>query len=287
MSRNKKSKKVDFSTSIDPKTNLDIVIPVYGSFDQLSKTLSAIEASDYERPYKIILVDDESPDYAENGTKFYSQLKNNPKYIIRRNNRNQGFPKTVNFGVKEGKSPLIMILNSDVILEPNAIKIMADHLESSPEVGMVGPKLLFFPDSNDPTRPRGTIQHAGIVFDMKQRPYHRYMGWNPNHPFVNQVKDVNAMTGACLVVKRNIWNTIGGFDEIYGRGTYEDIDLSFRIRFNNYLVRYLPQAVGYHYTGMSAEKHQTPFPLNENYIKFRQKFGNAIPYDEFQFTGLD
>lgn len=213
MSKNKKASKVDFST-----VDLEVIIPVYSNFEQLGATLAAIRQADFPYKMSITLVDDYSPDLETVGKPFYDEQKKLGAKVLY-NPRNLGFPKTVNNGVKRADGKHILILNSDVVLAPDALKIMYEHLISVSEVGMVVPKLLFFPNSDGRGgRPAGKVQHCGIVFDIRGNPYHRYSGWSADHPFVNQVCNLNAATGACMMMARKLFMEIGGFDERFGRG---------------------------------------------------------------------
>jgi len=277
MSKNKKQHR--------EKSTIDIVIPVYSNFELTEKCITSIPDAMGDIKYKIYIVDDFSPDLEEKGKKFYQHLRINLPNLggILQHNKNSGFPKSCNDGANLGSSELIMILSTDVLLTPNSMKIMVDHILGSPEVGIVFPKLLFFPNSNDPNRPSGKIQACGTVFDITLKPYHIYCGWDVDHPLANRVRDYNAMTGATFIIRRNIWFKLKGFDEHYGLGTYEDVDLALRTRMLDYKIRYLPQATAFHGVGLSASATKNPFPLNENYQYFKLKFGNKVPYDDFMY----
>jgi len=262
---------------------LDIVIPVYGNYEMLEQCLLAIPKAAKDVEYRIYLVDDKSPDYEEKGKGFYNYLRLNlPKLGgILINNKNGGYAYACNRGANLGSSRQLMILTTDVILMEDSIKIMSDHLDGSPEVSIVFPKLLFFPNSNDINRPANKIQHCGIAFDINKRPIHLFIGWDSDHPFVNRVKDYNAMTGAVFIIRRELFRRLNGFDESYGKGTFEDVDLAIRVRMTGGLIRYLPMAVGYHGVGMSVEKAKEEFPVNRNFDLFKSKFGDIIPFDEW------
>ena len=283
MSRKRNKGPVDFKVDIK---DVDVVIPIYGNFEMVKGNIEALNANTKNVKFNIYLVDDCSPDYHPNGAGFYEHAKTMPNVTkIIRHTKNMGFPQTVNDGAALGSSKYILVLNSDVILQDGALDILHTQLVNNDDIGITFPKLLFFPNSSDPGRPGGKVQHAGIVFDIQGRPYHIYNGWNANHPMVNVVRDMNAMTGACFLIRRNLWKEIGGFDPIYERGTWEDIELSLRVRQMNYKIRFLPQSVGFHYTGMSAEK-SGGFPLNRNAGIFKVRFGDNIPFDEFLYAGV-
>jgi GT2 family glycosyltransferase len=146
--------------------------------------------------------------------------------------------------------------------------------------------LLFFPNQNDPDRPAGKVQSAGLFFDATGEPYHPFSGWDENEPLVNVVRDVNATTGATFLIRRNVWQQLKGFSLDYGRGTWEDVDISFRTRLLGLKIRVLPQAVGFHYTNLSVLGDKQGFPLNHNRDIFKAKFAQIIPYDSWIQSGI-
>lgn len=269
-----------------PKTKLDIIIPVYGQHELLEKCLASIKAS---ASYQLIAVDDCSP---ENELDQIEKLYNEVGIIPLRNYENQGFAKTVNTGVNKGKSEMILILNSDIELLPDTIDQMIAEFDN-PEVGIVGPKLLFPLDSIDPQRPAGKVQHAGLSVDFQGQIRHNNISWDAGHPTVNSRQIVQAVTGACLMTRRSVFkevhkqyrvngdNTSGAFNEVYGRGTYEDIEYCFAARALGYQVIYQPKAVGYHYVGASIRDEG--YPVQRNEMIFRARVGQMLAWDEFRF----
>jgi GT2 family glycosyltransferase len=198
--------------------------------------------------------------------------------------QNIGYPSGINECVKQGTSPLILILTADVFLEPSAIASMVAVMDN-PDVGVVGPKLLFPLEIESPHGPGGTIQHAGLAFGIQGKPYHVFIGWTPDHPKVNIRRDMAAVTGACFMTRRNLWNEVGGFDPRYGLGTFEDIDYCFAIRSAGKQVIYEPTAVGYHLVSGAKLQgaNQTGFNLPMNETIFRGKWAHMLAWDEWRY----
>jgi len=122
-----------------PDTLLDICILVHGRFDLLTRCIESIPAATNGISYHIYLWDNASPD-KEKADAFY---KNKPEHTtVIRNTANAGFPKGCNAAASRGRSPLILFLNSDVILEPESIDKMVRKLDN-PKIGIVGMKLVF------------------------------------------------------------------------------------------------------------------------------------------------
>jgi len=280
--KNKFNKNV--STKVERETvQCDIVIPIYSNYELAEKCIQAIPGAFPDVNYKIYLVDDKSPEYEEKGKEFLKHLRLNLPNMggIVERRVNGGFGKACNDGAAMGRGKTVCILSTDVLLQEGAGKIQVEHLLGSPELGIVFPKLLFFPNSTNSSKPAGKVQGAGTVFDITLTPYHMFLGWDADHPRVNRVVDYNACTGATFIIRKDLWFNLKGFDINYGSGTFEDVDICIRTRMAGYKIRYLPMAVGYHGVGLSFEKTNTPAPLNKNFNYFKAKFGENIPYDDW------
>jgi GT2 family glycosyltransferase len=301
-----KRRKARLNSNYNLPKELDIVIPVYGQPDLLRECLNAVEIAGFDVDYQLFLVDDQSPDKAAMDIVYSSRLNGDTKIL--HNTENKGFPATANRGVALGKSPSVLILNSDVTLKPGSIRAMLNTLwgDQAPKgpitpgpdakVGAVGPKLLFPENGNIPPQYQGTVQHAGLAINAQGRPFHIQKGWNPDNPRLDQSRAMQAVTGACLMTRRDIWETVtrtyrqtgdpsnGAFNEIYGLGTYEDVEYCFAVRGNGYKVVFEPTAVGYHHVGASVVAHEGGgYPLGRNQSIFMARCGHLLFWDEWLF----
>jgi len=257
------------------KTLVDIVIPVYGRFDLLEACLSSIPGAMGSVPYTLTLVDNDSPDRKN----FYSEFDN---FDLIQNKDNKGFIGACNQGAYATRSPLIFFLNSDVILEPGSVSELVRSLDE-PKVGIAGMKLLF-PDTtqiqesglNPKIRPAQKVQHVGLMTNVRGEIIHSFIGWSADSKKVNTVSEVMAVTGAALLIRREIFRRIGGFDKDFGQGTYEDVAICMAVRKMGYNVVVNPKAVGTHFVGASSEKYQKEFPLNQNYQLFINKWRDEM-----------
>lgn len=286
--RSKQTKNVNMKIRqavIDNKTAVDIVIPVYRRFDILFKCLEVLPKA-ISSTYNLILVDNGSP--KEEADDFYSKIPHSPNTIIIRNKENLGFPKACNMGARRKNSPLIFFLNSDVILYPNSLDKLIETINKPEKVetAIVGMKLIFPPDGcadlNPNIRPAGKLQHIGLETNIRGEFIHIFVGWDADHPKVNAVKNPYAVTGAAFLIKRIVWNKIGGFYEGYGMGTWEDIDACLSARDLGYNVLVNPEAVGIHYTGATAEGYEIPYALDFNKLIFLQRWATRTNYTESQ-----
>ena len=258
------------------KSLVDIIIPVYGRFDLLTQCLESIPEAAGTIPYSITIIDNNSPDIPD---KFYSQF---PDVEVSINGKNEGFIRACNRGERMGSAPLVFFLNSDVILEPGSIDQLVRSMDD-PKVGIVGMKLLFPNPTqlhesklNPDIRPANKVQHVGLTTNIRGEVVHVFIGWSSDSKKVNSIRDVMAVTGAALMVRRPLFRRVGGFDKDFGQGTYEDVSLCMEIRKIGYNVIVNPEAVGTHFVGASSEAYQAQFPLNQNYRIFVDKWRNDL-----------
>lgn len=261
------------------KDLVTIVICVFGKFDLLKRCMDALPEAFDEIPYKVILYDNASPDKQEASDYYRTVISENVTIV--RSKENLGFVKACNLGAKRAKTPYIFFLNSDIILEPNCMKLMIEKAKEE-KVGVVGMKLIFPDDSIDPARPAGMLQHIGLETNIRGEFYHVFIGWKPDHYKINKVESVYAVTGAALLTHRNIWMKSGGFFAGYGIGTYEDIDFCLTVRSMGYKIVVEPLAIGTHYVGATSLHYQIPFPLEENKTLFMSRWGKRLIYTEWQ-----
>lgn len=267
---------------------VDVVIPVYGQAELLSKCLEALPEAASGTPYRLIIVDDCGPEQEQLGH-VYRSLNGNSKLI--RNRANSGFARTVNAGVASGVSPHILLLNSDCILQPGAISAMLKEFDD-PTVGIVGAKLLF---GDNRWQQQGKVQHAGLCRNIQGQLVHVNLGWDANHPKVNQRREMQMVTGACLMTRRKVWERVtaeyrrygdptqGALNEVYDKGSYEDVEYCLAAKSQGYKVIYTPDAVGLHYVGASIMGASQAYPLGRNSMIFGARCGHLVEYDEWRF----
>lgn len=283
--KNHERKKIQpINTVSTSRTLIDIIIPVYGRFDLLEKCLASIPDAVGDLTYDVILVDNNSPERDEFYDGFFWKNTDHKNKTVIYNKENLGFPRACNIGSQRKNSPLLFFLNSDVILRKDAI-VNAVKAIDDPKIGVVGMKLIFPSedlgtlDSN--TRPAGKVQHVGLCTNIRGNFYHIFIGWSPDHPKVLATREVYAVTGAALLTRRAIWNKIGGFNEIYGGGTYEDVDFCLSARDLGYNVIVEQSAMGIHYTNGTAEFYKIGYPLQQNMMTFMSRWATRLNYTEY------
>ncbi len=224
-------------------SRVDIVVPVYGQAELLRRCVDSVLRTAPDA--HLILVDDCSP-----GTEIralFAEWRGRPQLTLARTPENQGFVGACRLGAALGQAPFVLFLNSDTeALTPGWLEAL---LPTEDDVAIVGAKLLYPVDLPGPLA--GTLQHAGVARDDAGVPYHPFLGWPADTPAANTPRDVNAVTGACLLVRRTVWNELGGWDARFGKGVYEDVDLCWQARARGYRVLYQPAAVLVHHESAS------------------------------------
>ena len=229
---------------------VSIIIPVHNNFRYTYHLLISILNKNTNIPYEIIIADDMSKDE----TKIIEQYTKN--IIVLHNEKKYNFLLNCNKASKYAKGKYILFLNNDSKVNYGWLDSLVNLIESDDKIGMVGSKLIF---------PNGKLQEAGgIVFnDGECANYGRYD--NSDKPEYNYVKEVDYISGASILIRKSIWEKIGGFDERFTPAYYEDTDLAFQLRKNGYKVIYQPQSILIHFEGISNGKK-----LNSGIKKFQE-----------------
>jgi len=165
--------------------------------------------------------------------------------------RNAGYAIACNAGAAVARGNVLALVNSDVIpAAPGWLETLTRRLEADDGISAVGPKLLFEDQS---------VQHAGMYFARDHRGrwlnHHFHKGMPRDFVALNVERRVPAVTGACLVVKRAVFEAVGGFTEDYVIGDYEDSDLCLKIRAAGHDIAYVPAAELYHLERRSISTH--------------------------------
>jgi len=255
---------------------VDVAIPNMGKFDFLEKCLSALPAAMGNISYNVWICD--------NGSKpeelsFYDKYKDKQIHLTKYR-QGVGYPKACNVAARQGFAPLILILTNDVFLEPHSVEYLVREMDD-PKTGIVGMKLLF--PEGSPHGPSGKVQHVGIELDIRANFYHQFIAWNPNNPKVLAKKEAFAVTGAVFMTRRSIWSKLRGFNEIYGLGTYEDVEYAIETRKLGYNIKVSQEAIGYHWVNATAKEAGFAYPLNENKHIFMSRHNKDLRYDEWKY----
>ena len=229
---------------------ISILIPNKDHIDDLVTCLSSIlEKSTYSN-YEIIIIENNSTQKAT--FDYYNSLKKNDKIQVVFWEKEFNYSAINNFGFKYAKGDFILLLNNDVeIITPNWLEEMLMFAQRK-DVGAVGVKL-YYPDD--------TVQHAGICIGMLTLAGHYHRNFSRSHPGymarLSYAQDVSAVTGACMMLSRKVYEEVNGLDETF-QIAFNDVDLCMHIRKAGYLIVFTPYAELYHYESKSRGLEDTP-----------------------------
>lgn len=252
---------------------VSIIIPVY---NQAALTRSCIDRllSLDEADAEIIVVDNGSMDWTH---KYLASL-GEPIRLIRHQD-NLGFGRGCNSGARVAKGRYLLFLNNDTEPREGWLEPLLKVVDHDNAVGVVGSKLLY---------PDGTIQHAGVaivddpVLPAALSPCH--LGYQqPDTPEFNVIRECQAVTAACMLIRRDLFNQVGGFDEGYWNG-FEDVDLCFKVHQAGYRIIYQPESVVIHYESRSGSERWAS--ENENLQRLQQRWTGKI-HAEFKRVSVD
>jgi GT2 family glycosyltransferase len=250
---------------------ISIIIPVRDRVDLLARCIGSLTKETAYAPYEIVIVDNDSQ--TDEARAYLSALKHRVIHYSGPFN----FSALNNFAVEQTDSPWLLFLNNDTeVIEGDWLAIMAEHIQR-PEVGAVGPRLLY---------PDDTVQHGGIVVGVGGIAEHAFRGFPAEAPGVCRqlqvTRNYSAVTGACLLTRREVFNKVGGFDEERLPVTFSDVDLCLKIRRAGYLVVYTPFAKLYHHE--SGTRRRTVEPLETEVM--RERWPAVLEYDPYYNPNL-
>ena len=254
---------------------ISIIIPMKDMVSFLQRNLRSIEEkTDYDN-YEIIIVDNNSQ---EKETFDYFKTINEKKNIrIIEYKENFNFSKINNFAATKAKGEHILFLNNDIeVITPGWLMAMLEHSVRD-EVGAVGAKLIF---------PNNTIQHAGTVLGLGGVAGHSHKHYpadsNGYFGALNTIRNYSAVTAACMMTRKKLFEEVGGFDEIHLSVAFNDVDLCLKIREKGYLIVYTPFAALYHYESTSRG-----YDLNPDEIMYmKNRWGDILFSDPYYNPNL-
>lgn len=245
-----------------------IIIPLFNLVDLTNQCFLSIQQNTKDFSlHEIIFVDNASTDETPGFLVKVSNQFSNVKVIT--NPQNIGFAKAVNQGIKNSRGKYLVLLNNDTIVTQNWLNSLIVEAEISPEIGIVGSRLLY-PNSN-------LIQHIGVKFiKLEDGKYHAFhygkLRDQRNVPEVLSSKDYNCVTFACALIKREVVEKIGFLDENF-INSYEDVDYCIRARLAGYRIRYCASSVIYHFESKTTKRHQFD---PENFALLQRKWGSIL-----------
>ena len=274
--------KISYEIQGDPK--ISIVIPNKDHLNDLSRCIESIrERSTYDN-YEIIIVENNSE--SKEIFDYYEKIKSDKIKIVRYEGE-FNYSKVCNLGVSNADGEYILLLNNDTqVITVNWIEELLMYAQRD-DVGAVGAKLFY---------ENKTIQHAGVVIGLgaHRTAGHTHYGQSrENLGYMGRLcyaQDVTAVTGACLMVKKELYDKVGGLDESFAV-SLNDVDLCLKLRHLGLLNVFTPFAELYHFESVSRgldDKGEKAKRYDEESARFREKWKEDLeagdPYYNINFS---
>ena len=265
-----------------PAPMVSLIIPTRNGVHLLKKAIGSIlEMTRYE-PYELLIIDNRSDD--SETLAYLDELARDERITVFRYDAPFNYSAINNFAVRQSRGPLLAMVNNDIeVVDGGWLEELAS-LAVRPEIGCVGPKLLY---------PEGTIQHAGVVLGMNGvagHSYKRMPGQSEGYfrrLLVNH--GVSAVTGACLMVRRELFDKVGGLDEAALPVAFNDIDFCIKVREAGYRNLVAPNVTLIHHESATrgsdeAPEHRGRFARERQTM--RQRWGRLLLDDPYYSPNL-
>ena len=268
------------SASIDTqaKRRLSVVIVNWNTRELLRACLNSMADTLMEPDVEVIVVDNHSEDGSADMV-----AADFPSVVILRQTENLGFSRGNNVGIQQSSGRYVLLLNSDTEVEPGAFEAMCDHMDAHPDVGDVGAKLL---------NPDGSVQLSCRRFpSYRTALFHRYSLLTrlfPRNKYSaeylmtkaghNQRMEVDWVSGACLMARREAIARVGLLDEAFFMYA-ADVDWCYRMKKGGWRVVYVPEARVMHHIGKSSRKMpvKTTYERHRSmWLFYRKHYSNGI-----------
>jgi GT2 family glycosyltransferase len=250
--------------------SVSIVIPSKNHSPALRKLLDSLFTLTTYRNFEVVIVDNNSTD--SEVLSYYARVtKEHPVKIIPFN-ETFNYSKAINLGASASSSEILLFLNNDMeVISPDWLTELVQWV-MDPGIGIVGGKLLY---DND------TIQHAGIIIGLQGFVGHLYLH-APDHYFgllgsVDWYRNLNAVTGACQMMRRSVFDELGGYDEKFGL-VFNDVDFCLRAIKKGYRNLYTPFAELRHFEGKSRGFSTPRLDLIRGYDVLNEWISKEDPY---------
>ncbi len=244
---------------------VSLIIPVYNQYAYTRLCLWSILQNTSGIDYEVIIADDRSTDETVSLGERISPVR------IVRQAENKGFLNNCNEAAAQAKGKYLLFLNNDTQVQPGWLPPLLDLMEYDASIGLAGPKIIY---------PDNRLQEAGgIVFHDGSAANYGH-SQNCHSSFANYVKETDYISGCAIMIRREDWQKLGGFDPRYVPAYYEDTDLSFSVReILGKKVIYQPRSVVMHFEGVShgtnTDGGVKAYQL-VNQKKFREKWQTVL-----------
>lgn len=257
---------------------VSILIPFRDNVEMTQACVTAIRRHTKGVPFEIILLDNFST--GPEAEAFAAAQANMPQTKVLRIAEAFNYSRINNIGARAAAHEFLLLLNNDVFVNDDSwLRIMLDEALADPRVGAVGAKLLY---------PGGAVQHAGVVLGVGGVADHALRGIPGDAPgymmHAMAAQEISAVTGACMLVRREAFEAVGGLDEADLTIAFNDIDLCVKLAQAGWKIVFTPDAVAEHRESMSRgsdlDSAKIARFMYENEV-MRRRYPELLPFDPY------
>jgi GT2 family glycosyltransferase/glycosyltransferase involved in cell wall biosynthesis len=219
------------------KVEVSIIVPVHNQLEFTQACLASVQQNSGDIPYQVIVVDDGSTDATRDVVGVI------PGITYLRAETNSGFIASCNRGAEAAHGRYLVFLNNDTTVAKGWLAALHETFEFETGAGLVGSKLIY---------PDGRLQEAGGIIWRDGSGWNRGKFQDSNKPEYNYMRQVSYCSAASVMIPKELFDTLGGFDSRYEPAYYEDTDLAFKVKQQGYKVLYQPLSTVVHYEGITS-----------------------------------
>ncbi|MDT8449751.1 MAG: glycosyltransferase, partial [Wenzhouxiangellaceae bacterium] len=241
-----------------------IVVPVFNQLHFTAGCLASLASVETRTGFEVIVVDDASGD----GTPDWLAQCDGVRVV--RNEENLGFIGSCNRGAAAARARFLVFLNNDTCATDGWLDALVETFDRYPDAGVVGARLV----SRD-----GTLQEAGGIVFRDASGWNYGRGDDPDRPEYRFVSEADYVSGACLAIARELFESLGGFDDHFAPAYYEDTDLCFRVREHGRKVLYQPDSTVVHFEGGTSGTDEAAGEKRfqaVNRVRFRERWADEL-----------
>jgi GT2 family glycosyltransferase len=266
------------------KPLVSALVVSYNAKDNLLQCLKAFFAS-ADIPVEAVVVDNDSSDGSAAAV-----TDEFPQATVLVQPKNIGYGRAANLGLERCQGRFVLLLSGNVIVDPQAVGRLADFLMTRPDVGAVGPRVVLPDGRLDPDARRAfplpsTLFYRTVGLSKLFPKSARFGRHNMGHVAESDVHEMDAGTGACLMLRMAALDRVGFFDPRYFMSG-EDVDLCYRLKLGGWKIFYLPTAGATHHRRpatpeaerqMSYERHRAMWVYHyKHHAEDVSAFGNGL-----------
>jgi GT2 family glycosyltransferase len=264
-----------------PPPLVSVIVPTRDRAELVRQCAAGVLRETRYGPMELIIVDNDS---VEHGTlALFHELRADPRVKILHAPGTFNFSALMNQAVEAAKGEIVVLLNNDIsMIGTDWLSELVSHAVR-PNVGAVGALLLY---------PEGDIQHAGVVLGVgggaDRVAGHLYAGARGGHPgyqgHLALARNVSAVTAACLAVRKDVYQSVGGMDAEHLAVAFNDVDLCLKIRAARYDIIWTPHACLYHHESASRGSDLAPEAaarFAREVATMRERWGPTLDADPF------